>query len=193
MFKANTITKLNFKNCFQKSFLSLREIYFREMSTSTRTLRSRTQVEKEASIPNSDLLDANPVNPPKKKSPRKRGKNEAEIQEEIKAGNSEDALSEAKQSKLELSEKSKSSSISPQKGRNKPNADIKIETNNMPGDIENAGWEPQNWRKVWENILEMRKLHVAPVDSLGCEECPEDGVTPEVRTERITSCFLPNV
>ncbi|XP_054719874.1 endonuclease III-like protein 1 isoform X2 [Uloborus diversus] len=58
-------------------------------------------------------------------------------------------------------------------------------------DIEDAAWEPDNWKEVWENILKMRKMYVAPVDSLGCEECPDKGVTPEVhRYQTLISVML---
>ncbi|GBM21601.1 Endonuclease III-like protein 1 [Araneus ventricosus] len=57
-------------------------------------------------------------------------------------------------------------------------------------DIEDI-WQPENWRVVLDNILKMRKMYVAPVDSLGCEECPEKDVKPEVfRYQTLISVML---
>ncbi|GIY04535.1 hypothetical protein CEXT_583291 [Caerostris extrusa] len=57
-------------------------------------------------------------------------------------------------------------------------------------DIEDI-WQPENWREVLDNILKMRKQHVAPVDSLGCEECPEKDAQPEVfRYQTLISVML---
>uniref|UniRef100_A0A182JL12 Endonuclease III homolog n=1 Tax=Anopheles atroparvus TaxID=41427 RepID=A0A182JL12_ANOAO len=42
-------------------------------------------------------------------------------------------------------------------------------------------WEPKNWRQMMENIREMRRAHVAPVDMMGCDQFTSDGenATPE--------------
>ncbi|GFY41738.1 hypothetical protein TNIN_314221 [Trichonephila inaurata madagascariensis] len=67
---------------------------------------------------------------------------------------------------------------------------IKLKANQTVTDIED-GWEPENWRVVLDNILKMRKMYVAPVDSLGCEECPEKDIEPEVfRYQTLISVML---
>lgn len=83
-------------------------------------------------------------------------------------------------SKLEI-QKMATEKVSPQKRKpvQKSEKVAKVKTEHVQ-DVEDIGWQPENWRVVLDNILQMRKLHVAPVDSLGCEECPEKGVLPEV-------------
>ncbi|XP_015922065.2 endonuclease III-like protein 1 isoform X2 [Parasteatoda tepidariorum] len=72
----------------------------------------------------------------------------------------------------------------------KPEKAIKKEPESV-SDIEDGVWKPENWRQVLDNILKMRKMYVAPVDSLGCEECPEEGVLPEVfRYQTLISVML---
>ncbi|XP_055940924.1 endonuclease III-like protein 1 isoform X1 [Argiope bruennichi] len=57
-------------------------------------------------------------------------------------------------------------------------------------DIEDI-WQPENWRVVLDNIQKMRKMYKAPVDSLGCEECPEKNVSPKVyRYQTLISVML---
>lgn len=34
-------------------------------------------------------------------------------------------------------------------------------------------WEPKNWQELLANIREMRKERNAPVDTMGCEKCPD--------------------
>ncbi|KAG8178131.1 hypothetical protein JTE90_025245 [Oedothorax gibbosus] len=58
-------------------------------------------------------------------------------------------------------------------------------------DIEDIGWQPGNWRVVLDNIMEMRKWQLAPVDMMGCEECPEKDTPPEVfRYQTLISVML---
>ncbi|KAG8234708.1 hypothetical protein J437_LFUL014324 [Ladona fulva] len=45
---------------------------------------------------------------------------------------------------------------------------------------ESERWRPANWEKIIDNIREMRKNKDAPVDNMGCDECPDKGVEPEV-------------
>ncbi|KAI4501470.1 hypothetical protein M0802_003347 [Mischocyttarus mexicanus] len=41
-------------------------------------------------------------------------------------------------------------------------------------EIENASnWEPSNWKRILENIQEMRKHKTAPVDEMGCHKCAD--------------------
>lgn len=84
-------------------------------------------------------------------------------------------------SKLEIQKAATADKVSPLKRKpvQKSEKVAKVKTEHVQ-DVEDFGWEPENWRVVLDNILQMRKLHVAPVDSLGCEECPEKGVLPEV-------------
>ncbi|GFS28735.1 hypothetical protein NPIL_208531 [Nephila pilipes] len=99
-------------------------------------------------------------------------------------------------SKYFKSESEKSTNKSPRKRKQvennavKTEKAIKLKTNQAVTDIED-GWEPENWREVLDNILKMRKMYVAPVDSLGCEECPEKGIKPEVfRYQTLISVML---
>uniref|UniRef100_A0A6E8VB19 Endonuclease III homolog n=1 Tax=Anopheles coluzzii TaxID=1518534 RepID=A0A6E8VB19_ANOCL len=41
-------------------------------------------------------------------------------------------------------------------------------------------WEPENWRQMMENIREMRKAHLAPVDTMGCDQFTQDSGATEV-------------
>ena len=41
-------------------------------------------------------------------------------------------------------------------------------------------WEPENWRQMMENIREMRKAHLAPVDTMGCDQFTQDPGATEV-------------
>ena len=40
---------------------------------------------------------------------------------------------------------------------------------------------PNNWQKVYDNILEMRKDKNAPVDTMGCEKVSEMSSDPKVQ------------
>lgn len=152
------------------------------MSSSTRTLRSRAvkvelPVESEARVDDEAL---------KEKSPRKRKKAQepSKIKQEADIKLEDSQPTDTKQSKLELPKSVRKSSVSPKKEKSSSPSSVKDKVKNEKdetvNDIENGGWEPNNWKTVWENILKMRKLHVAPVDSLGCEECPEKDTAPEV-------------
>uniref|UniRef100_A0A182NA81 Endonuclease III homolog n=1 Tax=Anopheles dirus TaxID=7168 RepID=A0A182NA81_9DIPT len=35
-------------------------------------------------------------------------------------------------------------------------------------------WEPENWRQMMENIREMRRANLAPVDTMGCDQFAQD-------------------
>lgn len=50
-------------------------------------------------------------------------------------------------------------------------------------------WMPENWEEVLNNIREMRKNRDAPVDNMGCEQCPETSCTPEV-SQQVSSTIL---
>lgn len=43
--------------------------------------------------------------------------------------------------------------------------------------------KPFNWEVVLHNLREMRKKGDAPVDSMGCQKCPDQNETPEVKTD----------
>ncbi|XP_046490814.1 endonuclease III-like protein 1 [Neodiprion pinetum] len=72
---------------------------------------------------------------------------------------------------------------------------IKVEYESEPDDERKAGeaallqteivksemdekWEPADWRVILDNILEMRKNHTAPVDSMGCHMCSDPNANP---------------
>ncbi|KAF2887718.1 hypothetical protein ILUMI_18455, partial [Ignelater luminosus] len=38
---------------------------------------------------------------------------------------------------------------------------------------------PPNWKEVLQNLQEMRKEQDAPVDTMGCEQCPDEKASPE--------------
>lgn len=143
--------------------------------SSTRTLRSRTPVK--ATLAVNDALKETT-----KKSPRKRKETKPPAANDVnlKLENS-DTPTDAKQSKLEVPKSKRKNSVSPRKKKGaQESAENKQEIKSGIHDIEDGVWKPNNWKEVWENILKMRKLHVAPVDSLGCEECPDKDVSPEV-------------
>lgn len=39
---------------------------------------------------------------------------------------------------------------------------------------------PPHWKEVLQNLREMRKEHDAPVDTMGCDQCPDEKASPEV-------------
>ena len=43
-----------------------------------------------------------------------------------------------------------------------------------------GGWEPPLWKQVLENLQTMRAARDAPVDSMGAEQCMDQGVEPKV-------------
>ena len=49
---------------------------------------------------------------------------------------------------------------------------VKIEVENVQ--------TPDNWEKLYDNILEMRKEKTAPVDTMGCEKVQELTSDPKV-------------
>ena len=146
---------------------------------SSRTLRARPSIKAKIAA-SDDLKEAIIKTSPKKRKQNKSSKNLSNIH--LKEENS-NASTDVKQSKLEVPKSNRKSSVSPRKKKGtQESIEIKQEIKNDINDIENCGWEPNNWKEVWENILKMRKLHVAPVDNLGCEECPDKDVPPEVST-----------
>lgn len=55
--------------------------------------------------------------------------------------------------------------------------DVKTEddsSGSAASDEKQAKWEPKNWRQLLANIREMRKERNAPVDTMGCEKCPDE-------------------
>ncbi|CAL1268960.1 unnamed protein product [Larinioides sclopetarius] len=98
---------------------------------------------------------------------------------------------------LESQKPQRKNSKSPRKRKQTENICVKAEKaikvesgKECTQDIEDL-WQPDNWRIVLDNILKMRKMYVAPVDSLGCEECPEKDVKPEVfRYQTLISVML---
>ncbi|XP_035721415.1 endonuclease III-like protein 1 [Vespa mandarinia] len=47
--------------------------------------------------------------------------------------------------------------------------------------VENtSGWIPSNWKRMLENIQEMRKYKTAPVDEMGCHKCPDPNATDSI-------------
>ncbi|XP_078611877.1 endonuclease III-like protein 1 [Branchiostoma floridae x Branchiostoma japonicum] len=47
--------------------------------------------------------------------------------------------------------------------------------------IKKERWEPERWREQLENIKRMRAARDAPVDSMGCQTCPDKDAPPEVK------------
>ena len=39
--------------------------------------------------------------------------------------------------------------------------------------------EPKNWRAIWDGIEKMRKLHLAAVDTMGCDQVHEEKASKE--------------
>ncbi|XP_064605698.1 endonuclease III-like protein 1 [Liolophura sinensis] len=59
-----------------------------------------------------------------------------------------------------------------------------VETEEKEGvactNIKNERWEPPYWKEQYDNILEMRKHHDAPVDSMGCDRISDEKAEPKV-------------
>ncbi len=60
---------------------------------------------------------------------------------------------------------------------------------------EDSPWAPPDWKRVYDNILEMRKGRDAPVDSMGCERAHDEKAEPKVRVttrrnRQWVSCYL---
>lgn len=150
------------------------------MSSSARSLRPRSAKTELLVTKNSEPEEKLS----KKRSPRKR-KDATDLPKnkqgaKSKSEDSASTATDAKQSKLELPKTTRKRSASPRTRQpsNVVKTDDEVEV--CVNDIEDGGWEPEHWKQVWENILKMRKLHLAPVDSLGCAECAEKDVAPEV-------------
>ena len=43
---------------------------------------------------------------------------------------------------------------------------------------------PENWKELYDNIVEMRKDKSAPVDSMGCEKVKEMSTDPKVSFQK---------
>lgn len=43
-----------------------------------------------------------------------------------------------------------------------------------------AKWQPKNWQQMIENIREMRKTRLAPVDTMGCHKCSDETASEKV-------------
>jgi endonuclease-3 len=54
-------------------------------------------------------------------------------------------------------------------------------TINTAGEVEIH--PPANWEEIYDAVREMRKLHLAPVDTMGCETLAEENLTPRVRLQ----------
>uniref|UniRef100_A0A182K0N1 Endonuclease III homolog n=1 Tax=Anopheles christyi TaxID=43041 RepID=A0A182K0N1_9DIPT len=44
-----------------------------------------------------------------------------------------------------------------------------------PTGAKETKWEPENWLQMMENIREMRRTNLAPVDTMGCDQFTQDG------------------
>ncbi|KAB0793549.1 hypothetical protein PPYR_13169 [Photinus pyralis] len=54
-----------------------------------------------------------------------------------------------------------------------------------------ASSAPKDWEKAFRNLREMRKDYDAPVDTMGCDRCAEDGAPPEdQRLQSLISLML---
>ncbi|XP_078691665.1 endonuclease III-like protein 1 [Branchiostoma floridae x Branchiostoma belcheri] len=50
-----------------------------------------------------------------------------------------------------------------------------------PSSIKKERWEPGRWREQLENIKRMRATRDAPVDTMGCQTCPDKDASPKVK------------
>ncbi|CAH1388421.1 unnamed protein product [Nezara viridula] len=62
---------------------------------------------------------------------------------------------------------------------------VKVSYSNDQDMIKKDKWEPENWNIVLDNIREMRKDMVAPVDTMGCDVNNDLNLTPEVRRYQV--------
>lgn len=52
-------------------------------------------------------------------------------------------------------------------------------------------WVPENWKEMLENIRKMRRTIEAPVDTMGCDKCPDQSVPQKlVRYQLLVSLML---
>lgn len=54
---------------------------------------------------------------------------------------------------------------------------IKSDSND---ETSNSEWNPPNWKMTVENIRQMRKDNIAPVDDMGCDKAADLNESPEV-------------
>lgn len=78
--------------------------------------------------------------------------------------------------------------------RKKREAVLKIEYSDGPrremGETSHS-WMPENWEEVLENIRKMRRTIEAPVDTMGCDKCPDQSVSQKlVRYQLLVSLML---
>lgn len=57
-------------------------------------------------------------------------------------------------------------------------------------DTDEAKWEPENWRKILENIRLMRSKDNAPVDIMGCHKCADENADEKVFIFFLKRTFL---
>ena len=50
---------------------------------------------------------------------------------------------------------------------------------------------PANWEEIYDTVKEMRKMTLAPVDTMGCETLAEEHLTPRVNF-LLHTCLTPN-
>lgn len=54
-----------------------------------------------------------------------------------------------------------------------------------------TSWVPENWKEVLENVRKMRQAVEAPVDTMGCDKCPDQSVPQKlVRYQLLVSLML---
>lgn len=52
-------------------------------------------------------------------------------------------------------------------------------------------WEPENWKQVLDNVRKMRQETEAPVDTMGCDKCPDHSLPDKVvRFQLLVSLML---
>lgn len=75
---------------------------------------------------------------------------------------------------------------------NMPEAKIeKLPKTKSPKSQSKDGWQPENWKTVLANIMEMRKDHTAPVDEMGCHKCTDPNATAsEARFQALIALML---
>lgn len=134
-----------------------------------RVLRPRTCDHKEPTVPSKKNIN-------KKKSPKAK-----------ESTNVQGSIGEAKTSP----KRRKHLTVEYENAEGSDDIEKSIQSQPSKTDAAECVWEPEEWRKVLENIFEMRKEHVAPVDSLGTEHCPDKSVPPKVyRYQTLISLML---
>lgn len=87
------------------------------------------------------------------------------------------AMSRPSRNKHSLTDKIDSNRVDDNEPVGKKRRHLSIKSDD---DTSNSNWKPPYWEKTLQNIREMRKDVVAPVDDMGCDQAADMNESPEV-------------